>query len=477
MIRSSILEESGVHDSNEQEEVVSSIQGKQNRPVLDLNTYPPVDETSPVFNSLDELKKQIQEIANADGFVIVTRRSKKIGGRTGKVWLECDRGGEHHTTATLRNAGSKKKTGCPFYLLAVRDHPYETWEIKDGNIEHNHELCEDLSAHAFMRRFTPSEKKLIELLTTQNMESRKIFQTIRKQDPDRFHVQKDVQNVVAKIRAKQRQGLTPMQSLENVLINNDFIYGTREEPGTEVVTEIFFLHRYSRDMWRAFPHILLIHATYKTNLYNMPFVQIVGITPTNHSFCIAHAVVSKERGDNFVWVLERIKSMLDECMEPRVIVTDRDQALMGACAKVFPDASRLLCRWHIQQNIMKHYKGAFTEEDDCYVYDNWLKDYKEMFVFAWTDKRRNFGNRTTNKVESQHANLKRYVLDRSSLDRVVGCVQDIVETQFGEIRKSFRDCIEKRMNHHKHPLFQHLLGKVSHTALDLLSGEALRIRS
>ena len=115
------------------------------------------------------------------------------------------------------------------------------------------------------------------------------------------------------------------------------------------------------------------------------------------------------------------------------------------------------------------YPGVFN-----YVYDNWLKDYKEMFVFAWTDKRRNFGNRTTNRVESQHANLKRYVLDRSSLDRVVGCVRDIVETQYGEIRKSFRESIEKRMNHHKHPLFQHLLGKVSHTALDLLSGEALR---
>ncbi|MFS7919929.1 hypothetical protein Hanom_Chr03g00218361 [Helianthus anomalus] len=42
---------SGVPDSNEQEEVVSSVQGKQNRPFLDLNTLPYVDETSPVNNS------------------------------------------------------------------------------------------------------------------------------------------------------------------------------------------------------------------------------------------------------------------------------------------------------------------------------------------------------------------------------------------------------------------------------------------
>ncbi|KAJ0527336.1 putative FHY3/FAR1 family protein [Helianthus annuus] len=96
-----------------------------------------------------------------------------------------------------------------------------------------------------------------------------------------------------------------------------------------------------------------------------------------------------------------------------------------------------------------------------YVYDNWLKDYKEMFVFAWTDQSRNFGQRTTNRVESQHTNLKRYVQDRSLLDRIVGCVQDIVETQYGEIRRSFLETIEKRMNHHRNLLFDHLRGKVS----------------
>ncbi|KAJ0785828.1 hypothetical protein HanOQP8_Chr02g0047771 [Helianthus annuus] len=42
---------SRVPDSNEQEEVVSSVQGKQNRSFLHLNTYPHVDETSRVDDS------------------------------------------------------------------------------------------------------------------------------------------------------------------------------------------------------------------------------------------------------------------------------------------------------------------------------------------------------------------------------------------------------------------------------------------
>ncbi|KAF5760199.1 hypothetical protein HanXRQr2_Chr16g0750611 [Helianthus annuus] len=44
-------EKTGVLDCKEQEEVVSSVQGKQNISFLDLNTHPPVDETFPVDDS------------------------------------------------------------------------------------------------------------------------------------------------------------------------------------------------------------------------------------------------------------------------------------------------------------------------------------------------------------------------------------------------------------------------------------------
>ncbi|KAF5822950.1 putative MULE transposase domain, FHY3/FAR1 family [Helianthus annuus] len=245
----------------------------------------------------------------------------------------------------------------------------------------------------------------------------------------------------------------------------------------------------------------------------MPFVQVVGVTSTGKSFCIAHAVICKERRGNYVWVLERIKSILHECMMPRVIVTDRELALINACSKVFPNATRLLCQFHIEQNIVRQCKKGFDKQDwgkfktywrrVCestsepmykynlekmynrlvvanresvydYVYENWLKDYKEMFVYAWTDKCRNFGQRTTNRVESQHANLKRYITRGSSLVRIARCVIDIVETQYDEIQKSFTESIEKTMNHHRHPLFDNLRGKVSHEALDLLAKELMR---
>ncbi|XP_035835743.1 uncharacterized protein LOC118484001 [Helianthus annuus] len=393
--------------------------------------------------SLTDLRNWVQETGKEYGYVIVTRRSKNIGGTTGMVRLVCDRSGEHRSKATVRKAGSKE-IGCPFSLLAIRDVTNDTWELKVENANHNHEPATSLLGHAFVRRFTKAKYKLVEQLTAQNMEPRIIFQTLRKQFPDSLHVQKDVQNAVQKIRATIMDGKTPMQVLESLLHDHQFIYDTRQEPKTDVVTEIFFVHPYSITMWRAFPHVMLIDATYKTNLYNMPFVQVVGMTSTNKSFCIAHAVICKERRGNYVWVLERIKSILHESRQCKKGFNKEDWGkFMSYWRRLCESSSEPMYKYNLEK-IYNRLVVANRESVYDYVYEKWLKDYKEMFVYAWTDKCRNFGQRTTNRVESQHANLKRYVTRGSSLERIARCVIDIVETQYDEIQKTL-DLLAKEL--------------------------------
>ena len=97
-------------------------------------------------------------------------------------------------------------------------------------------------------------------------------------------------------------------------------------------------------MWRAFPHVMLMDATYKTNRYETPLLEIVGVTPTNQTFCVAFVYMHKETESNYTWAIECLKSTIDSCMFPRVIVTDRDLACMNACNNVFLEAKGLLCR-------------------------------------------------------------------------------------------------------------------------------------
>nr|KAJ0193618.1 hypothetical protein LSAT_V11C800398700 [Lactuca sativa] len=208
---------------------------------------------------------------------------------------------------------------------------------------------------------------------------------------------------------------------------------------------------------------------YKTNKYGMPILEIVGVTPTNMTFSIAFVYMHEEKQSNYVWALDCLKSVMEGCMLSLIIVTGRETALMNAYAIIFPDAKGLLCRWHINNNIMKKCKSCWdvlstswtrlvnseTKEaynknlaqvekitntyPDAFVYLNktWLTPHKEKFVSAWTDKFLNFGNHTTNRADSQHVKLKRYVeTSGSDIAKSLKRIDDVVESQYTEYERS-----------------------------------------
>ena len=152
--------------------------------------------------------------------------------------------------------------------------------------------------------------------------------------------------------------------------DTNYVYYYREDPETNAVESVLFIHLQSYILWRAFPHVLMIDSTYKTNKYKMSFVQMVGVTSTKLSFCVGHAYMSSEREENYTWVLERLKETLeDQRIEPRVIVTNRELVLMNACQQVFPYATQLLCRWHIFECILKHCKPSYLFDREWHEFE------------------------------------------------------------------------------------------------------------
>ncbi|CAH1415144.1 unnamed protein product [Lactuca virosa] len=107
-----------------------------------------------------------------------------------------------------------------------------------------------------------------------------------------------------------------------------------------------------------------------------------------------------------------------------------------------------------------------------YLDEVWLNKYKEMFVLVWIDQHLNFGQRTTNRVESAHSNLKKY-LDgtNSSLDKFIGCLDRFVRSQLPSIHDSLEKNRIVRKREHDLPCFRLLWGSVSHEAFDKLVGE------
>lgn len=168
------------------------------------------------------------------------------------------------------------------------------------------------------------------------------------------------------------------------------------------------------------PHVLIIDCTYKTNRYRLPLLEIIGVTSTDSTFSVAFAYLGYEREDNNIWALGVLRTVMENIAFPKIIITDRELALMKAISKVLPMAINLLCRWHNSKNVMMKYKKVFetkykwnkfmyswsalimvktkTEFNEQifnlkiefsmypeaikYVTTNWLEPYKEKFVAA-----------------------------------------------------------------------------------------------
>jgi len=282
-------------------------------------------------------------------------------------------------------------------------------------------------------------------------------------------------------------------------------------------------------------YFLLIRIQLICLTFSPPFWSLTLLTkpiPTECRYSVAFAFLSFEQGNNFTWVLEMLVGLLTSKLNmPKVIVTDWDPALMNVVAKVLPKTDHVLCYFHIEKNVKakcitncrvnakpskakvvdKHVKEAKDEkhcdkvkkigrawrdvvnshpedsfaiawltfkEEVCGPFPLFVKyvettvlNLKKHFVRAWMNKYLHLGFRTTNIVESAHAQLKRYL---SSVGDLASCWDEIdkmLKNQLGEIQGSFGISITFMAHKYKkkqNKLFSELEGYVSRAALSFI---------
>jgi MULE transposase domain len=70
--------------------------------------------------------------------------------------------------------------------------------------------------------------------------------------------------------------------------------------------------------------------------------------------------MSHEAESDYSWGLTCIAGLFDGIVPPKVIVTDRELALMNAIKTILPTTSSILCVWHINKNVLANYKNSLT---------------------------------------------------------------------------------------------------------------------
>nr|XP_043616043.1 PKS-NRPS hybrid synthetase cheA-like [Erigeron canadensis] len=312
--------------------------------------------TNKVFSSREELMNWVKDVAYSVGVVVVTKRSNSyLSGFVYKVVLMCDHGGKYKQKGSIR-APRTRKTDCLFELETKYSDEYNYWTLTVICYGHNHRPLQSSEGHPYAQRLTQDEFSLVEELTAMNMPPRDISSRIREKNLGNVSTISTIYNACTKLRMVE-------QVLMAILHSNNYVYEFSTTASNEL-ENLFFVHQTSFNIWRAFPHVLIIDAMYKTNYYNLPLVEIVGVTSTNKTFSIAFAFIQKEKTANYTWVLNCLKLTLDSCMYSRVIVIDRELVLVNACKEIFPDAAQLLCRIHISRNIFDHCRQTIKSTRD-----------------------------------------------------------------------------------------------------------------
>ncbi|GFZ21224.1 hypothetical protein Acr_29g0003860 [Actinidia rufa] len=458
----------------------------------------------------------VRSVGRQNGMVVVIKRSANLkGGKLPKCILGCERGGKyepprHHSEGQplQRNTG-RKKCDCPFELRGLAIPPDGVmWGLLVKCGFHNHETAKYLNGHEYPSRLKPVEKQFVVEMAG-STQPREILNVLKERDSANTTGIQSIYNTIARQKVVQRGGLNPTQHVLDQLISKRYLHAFMTNPATKEITDIVWVHPKSLDLFINFPTVLIIDATYKTNEYRIPLLEVVGITSTMQTYSLMFAYLANEKSDRLTWALGTLKNLMVEkgALMPSVLVSDRDLALMKAIETCFPTARHILCIWHINQNVVKYCSpilgsemtrffaswhsliksstpesyqqkwhilvGEFKSYPRAtkYLWETWLRPYKERFVDAWLDTCMHLGSNSSQRAESAHARLKLYLGDTmSSLDTSFGKkIHKMLRIQFSSIQKSF----ERSLNIQRHKqrtdsIFSAVICQISLEALELI---------
>ncbi|GAU16259.1 hypothetical protein TSUD_298910 [Trifolium subterraneum] len=397
--------------------------------------------------SKDVLISWARKVAEKLKFTIIIRRLDNGGDKSRKPFfaLQCERSGKYvPPTKKLKfDCMGTRKCGCPFRLRGYYTKETKLWHMTVVNGIHNHKLDTELEGHLVAGRLKPEEKVFLDEMTKNFVPPRNIISTLKDRDPENTMSSKQVYN------ARYR----------SVSLLNSFLT------------------------------VLLMDSTYKTNKYNMSLFEIVGFTSTERTYNVGFAWLTNEKEDNFIWALQQLRSLVrNEGSLSKVILTDRDTALMNVVAQVFPTSAALVCRVHVEKNVGSKIKALVKvrqgeEVKEGIVWENLEKAFMHLLTSDTIDV---YGDRLMEFRElcKKWPKLLRYIeetvldTDKEKVVHAWGweAIHQMLGIQFNEIQTQFGQSMSIEEHRYRDvKLYSLLAFKVSRAALDYIYQEAKRV--
>ena len=337
------------------------------------------------FPTYDAAEAFLWELAIENGHGITKRRSKDpfvdSDGvkRHRRVQFHCERSGDpaddknrHARRQSPKKSADLKafaRCGCPWRAVCHFSRVHSRWAVAILEESHNHKPSQhpELS-NAYRRFLRANQEKAMGISLLQKVADLKeagltlgnIAATLSTaQTPI---LREDVKTIV---RALRRSTYGPysatqifLRQLRDLEKTGDVFLRMEHHPETERIHRIFWAYKDSIELFKKNPEVLSFDNTYKVNRFNMPLMQIGGITGLHTNFSIGFALTSREDEDTFCWTLSQLKELADhyKIPSPLVIISDYDQAFKNAACSVFGSSQQQLCVWHILKNVVHNIK-------------------------------------------------------------------------------------------------------------------------
>ncbi|XP_010666432.1 protein FAR1-RELATED SEQUENCE 5-like [Beta vulgaris subsp. vulgaris] len=179
--------------------------------------------------------------------------------------------------------------------------------------------------HRQISGLSPGAKNLVGELTAAHVKPRHIMKALEGAFPSLKPNMRHIYNCRDLLRRERSEGRNAAQEFLHQAVQSNYLFWLdSDEMGR--VTYTFIANPTSVSLVRTYPHVIHIDATYKTNKYLYPLVEIVGVTPTNKNFLVAWALLQHEDAVSYRWMLSTFKNLIGS-IAPNAIVTDRDLTL------------------------------------------------------------------------------------------------------------------------------------------------------
>ena len=228
-----------------------------------------------------------------------------------KTFVANDKGDVKETTVTTSRRKESQRINCPFRInLRPISKDSIEWHITSINLSHNHTTALEPSSYPMNRHMNENQYEAAVGMIESLSDNRSIMSYLNTKMGAMVQ-SKDISNLRQKVFANDND--RSMRNLIDALDKHGYRvrYTTIGDDSKTHLQGLFFAHTSAIELARELPETISIDATYKTNAYKLPFIQVIGTGnigyPTLKSFHIAGAWIAQETNEMYAWAMESIE--------------------------------------------------------------------------------------------------------------------------------------------------------------------------